>query len=250
MLSTPTTAGPNSGPAIGWTQVLTPQLWQQSGVMVGGTERNTDALSLLVRTSSVHPGKAHPLVGERTRPVPADHSIADKATSMEQDNECAAVRQWRGDRRDQTLVWWNMPKTNHESNHHETQPVFFTESSNQQDPPSRPDLTHLQEAATQGQAERGRARGASHTPRTMLGMRTRDGARHLDDRPAPPLAAPSPERLSQGPSGRCARDRVPPQRHHGVPRSDGTSEEADARHHQSRLHMPPTLRCSPLVNLS
>jgi len=44
--------------SIGWGQVSTPHPSPRTGVVVGGTTRNTDALSLLVSTSSVHPGKA------------------------------------------------------------------------------------------------------------------------------------------------------------------------------------------------
>ena len=40
MLATPRTTRPKPTQAIGWGQVLTPQSWQRSGVMVGGTQKH------------------------------------------------------------------------------------------------------------------------------------------------------------------------------------------------------------------
>ena len=84
MLATPRTTRPKPTQAIGWGQVLTPQSWQRSGVLVGGEQRNTDALSLLVSTSSVHPGKVSTRTSGDALPIPSDHSTDAGCRVVEQ----------------------------------------------------------------------------------------------------------------------------------------------------------------------
>jgi hypothetical protein len=62
--------------SIGLRQVSTPHPSPRTGVVVGGTKRNTDALILLVSTSSVHPGKVSTRTSGMHRP---HHPITPRA---------------------------------------------------------------------------------------------------------------------------------------------------------------------------